>query len=83
LLILPVTGRHQATTVQDIQEFSFKGYDQQPPGFSKPGFLFCAHRATGHGEGYEWGEGFQGVGERRSPTPAPPFTEKLTCQFGL
>jgi len=35
-----VSGRHQATTVQDIQEFSFKGYDQQPPGFSKPGFLF-------------------------------------------
>jgi len=38
-----VSGRHQATTVQDIQEFSFKGYDQQPPGFSKPGFLFGAH----------------------------------------
>jgi hypothetical protein len=34
-----VPGRHQATTVQDIQEFSFKGYDQQPPGFSKPGFF--------------------------------------------
>jgi hypothetical protein len=21
------------------KEFSFKGYDQQPPGFSKPGFF--------------------------------------------
>jgi hypothetical protein len=31
----------QAAAVQDIQKFSFKGYDQQPPGFSKPGFLFC------------------------------------------
>jgi len=25
--------------VKIIQEFSFKGYDQQPPGFSKPGFF--------------------------------------------
>ena len=40
MLIPPVSGWHQATTVQDIQEFSFKGYDQQPPGFSKPGFWF-------------------------------------------
>jgi len=29
-----------AATVYNIQRFSFKGYDQQPPGFSKPGFLF-------------------------------------------
>lgn len=32
----------QAAAVQDIQNFSFKGYDQQPPGFSKPGFCFFA-----------------------------------------
>jgi len=32
----------QAAAVHDIQEFSFKGYDQQPPGFSKPGFLFIS-----------------------------------------
>jgi hypothetical protein len=30
----------QVAAIQHIQKFSFKGYDQQPPGFSKPGFCF-------------------------------------------
>jgi hypothetical protein len=30
-----------------FEVFSFKGYDQQPPGFSKPGFLFLASPARG------------------------------------
>ena len=35
----PGVSTDEAAAVQNIQKFSFKGYDQQPPGFSKPGFL--------------------------------------------
>jgi hypothetical protein len=27
-----------------VQEFSFKGYDQQQPGFSKPGFFIWSEQ---------------------------------------
>jgi hypothetical protein len=44
----------QAAAVQNIQKFSFKGYDQQPPGFSKPGF--CLFSPFGLPENYPSGE---------------------------
>jgi hypothetical protein len=37
-------ARKDEAVVQHIEreDFSFKGYDQQPPGFSKPGFFFVS-----------------------------------------